>query len=158
METRAKRPTRRDERTPGARELAFQILRRVEEGGAYSDVLLHETLSRRPDLPERERALTTELVYGCLRRRLSLDYLINRAADQGIGSLPENFARLLRLGSYQLFFLDRVPARAAVDETVSLAKAEGFERLAGAANAILRKLAREAERRGKKIVPPRGLP
>ena len=95
-----------------------------------------------PDLSPLDRAFITELVYGVLRRRGYLDWVIGRFAARARQRQSVKLKNLLRLGSYQLLFLDRVPASAAVDESVRLAKTLGGKAVAGFVNAVLRALTR----------------
>jgi len=118
-------------------------------GGAdYTETLMDRALAPAPGLDRAEtghsradRALCQELVYGIVRRQASLDWLIARKTD----ARQQNDAlqNLLRLGLYQIFWLDRIPAHAAVHETVELARQEGFGPKAGFVNAILRGYLRE---------------
>jgi len=94
------------------------------------------------DLSPLDRAFITELVYGVLRRRGYLDWAIGRFAARARQRQSVKLKNLLRLGSYQLLFLDRVPASAAVDESVRLAKTFGGKSVAGFVNAVLRALTR----------------
>ena len=108
-----------------ARLAAFEILLRVEEG-AYASVLL---ASREEELKALDRALCHELVMGVLRRRLWLDKLIEHYASRNVAGLDVAVRVVLRLGLYQLRFLSRVPASAAVNESVKLVH---FARLSSA--------------------------
>src|SRR5205085_3196558 len=103
-----------------ARRAAFEILRRVEEEGAYSSALLARADN---DLNEKDRGLSHELVLGVLRRRLWLDRTLEHFAGRKIGSLDLAVTLALRLGLYQLRFLSRIPASAAINESVNLVKA-----------------------------------
>jgi len=94
------------------------------------------------DLSPLDRAFITELVYGVLRRRGYLDWVIGRFSARARQRQSIKLKNLLRLGSYQLLFLDRVPASAAVDESVRLAKAFGGKAVAGFVNAVLRAVTR----------------
>lgn len=135
---------------PTPRRLAYDILLRVERDRAYAEPLLDQTLSR-PLLQGADRGLLTELVYGVLRRRASLDHLIDLFSSTKAAKLERTVVLLLRLGLYQLFFLDRVPVAAAVNETVNLAKVLA-PRAAGLVNAVLRRADRE---RGAVTYPDR---
>jgi len=128
-----------------ARSIAFQVLCRVEDG-AYSDLALDGALDAVPALDPRERGLATELVYGVLRRRGSLDYILDAYCRQSLAKLEPQALCLLRLGVYQLFFLDKIPQRAAVHSTVELARQMGLERVTGLVNGILRSCLRDPER------------
>jgi 16S rRNA (cytosine967-C5)-methyltransferase len=123
------------------RQLAFDVLLRVDQGG-YSDLLLDAALSSAPGLDPRDRGLATELVYGVLRRRGRLDFALARCCSQPLAKLETRVLWLLRLGAYQLLHLERVPNRAAVNETVELARRLGLERVTGLVNGVLRALDR----------------
>jgi 16S rRNA (cytosine967-C5)-methyltransferase len=134
-------------RTAGrsARRIALDVLNRVETTDAYANVLLDARL-REAKLSRLDRGLTTELVYGVLRWRGLLDWLITPFLDRPLTEVDLAVRQLLRLGAYQLACLSRVPDFAAVDETVSLARQVGAGRAAGYVNAVLRRVA-EAPRR-----------
>jgi 16S rRNA (cytosine967-C5)-methyltransferase len=123
-----------------ARTLAIQVLARVRATDAYLNVVLDTMLSESPLKDPRDTALATELVYGTTRRQLGLDYAIARFASRKLEAMEDRVLAALRVGAYQLFHT-RVPARAAVAETVQAIKDLGVERAAGMVNAILRKLA-----------------
>jgi 16S rRNA (cytosine967-C5)-methyltransferase len=123
-----------------ARAVALEILRRVEEDAAYPDPLL-ESLPVRGGLDARDRALTTELVYGTLRWQRWLDWQLDRVSHRPAAELPAWLRALLRSGAYQLAFLDRVPARAVVHEAVELAKRRRPHGVPRFVNAVLRALA-----------------
>ena len=122
-----------------ARATCIQVLSRVRATDAYLNVVLDTVLSESPPADPRDAGFITELVYGTTRRELALDYAIMRFADRKLEALEDKVLTALRLGAYQLFYT-RVPARAAVAETVQALKDVGLERAAGFANAILRKL------------------
>jgi 16S rRNA (cytosine967-C5)-methyltransferase len=122
--------------------VALKALERVERGGAYGDLALHGELAR-SRLTLRDRALVTDLVQGTLRWRGRLDHLLAHATGRNLASLEPRIVTLLRLGAYQIVFSDRIPARAAVDQSVRCARAVGLRRAAGLVNAALRRLAAE---------------
>ena len=124
------------------RQAAYEILRRVEEGG-YADILLDSSLERPGMSDPRDRGLLTELVYGVLRLQGRLDFALGHFCRQPLGRLEPGARRLLRLGAYQLLELDRIPPHAAVHATVELARAVGLERVSGLVNGVLRSLQRE---------------
>jgi len=122
-----------------ARAVAFDILLRVELQNAYASELLH---SRRLDqLSPADRGLVTELVMGVLRWRSRLDQAIAAAASRSLDELDVEVLVALRMAAYQLRFLTRVPARAAINESVELVKRARKRSAAPFANAVLRKLA-----------------
>jgi 16S rRNA (cytosine967-C5)-methyltransferase len=120
-----------------AREVARRVLDRVEKGGAWATPALDGELSR-AGLEERDRRLAAELVYGVLRHRTRLDRALGAHAD--LARTPPRVRTALRVAAYQLLFLDRVPPYAAVDDAVNASRESGGAKLAGFANAVLRKL------------------
>jgi 16S rRNA (cytosine967-C5)-methyltransferase len=126
-----------------SRAIAYDVLLRVERDGAYANTALEAALLREPDIDPRDAALTSELVHGVLRRQLALDAALEHAAERSLERIEVPVRVLLRLGGYQLLYLDRVPEHAAVHETVELAKGAGLGRAAGLTNAVLRRIARD---------------
>ena len=124
-----------------ARLAAFEILLRVEEG-AYASVLL---AAREAELSKADRALCHELVLGVLRRLLWLDHLIEHYAEREASGLDVAVRIILRLGLYQLRFLSRVPASAAVNESVNLVHLARKRSAGGLVNAVLRRATREPD-------------
>jgi 16S rRNA (cytosine967-C5)-methyltransferase len=124
-----------------ARSIAFEVLRRVEEGGAYASRALDAALAAAGALDPREAGLATELTYGTLRRALALDAALAPCSRRPLADLDPAARVALRLGAYQLLFL-RTPPHAAVGETVALARKADHGRAAGYVNAVLRALAR----------------
>jgi len=136
-----------------ARELAFHILRRVTAQGSRATDLLASAHAER--LSERDRRLAYELVLGVLRWQRQLDHLIARYSRRPPERLDEPIRLALQLGLYQLRFLERIPAYAAVNEAVALAKRYGPTWGAGLVNAVLRRAAsRRDERPWEKIADP----
>jgi 16S rRNA (cytosine967-C5)-methyltransferase len=125
-----------------ARLLAVRVLDRVQRARAYADLSLHHHLAH-SNLSLADRALATELVYGTLRWRGRIDYLLDQLLEQSVRKLEPVVASSLRIGAYQLLFSDRIPESAAVDEAVRCARALGVERATGLVNAVLRRLALE---------------
>jgi 16S rRNA (cytosine967-C5)-methyltransferase len=124
-----------------ARRTAFSVLRQVGGGGYAADLLLEEAA----DLTSRDAGLASQLVFGCLRYQLQLDFLIGHFSRRNPDDLDEAVRILLRLGLFQLRYLDRIPAHAAVNEAVELAK-KHRRGAAGLVNAVLRKVNRRAVR------------
>jgi 16S rRNA (cytosine967-C5)-methyltransferase len=122
-----------------ARRVAFAVLRRTFEDGAYADRALSAEAAR-AGVSGRELALATRLAYGAVQRRRTLDHLAERLAGRPAAKLDPPILAALRLGLLQLHFLDGIPARAAVHESVELAKAAA-PRGAGLVNAVLRRAA-----------------
>lgn len=124
-----------------ARLAAFEILRRVEKG-SYASVLL---AAKEPDLAPLDRSLCHELVMGVLRRQLWLDRLAQIYSNRRIDDLDVPVRLALRLGLYQLRFLSRIPASAAVNESVNLVYLARLRSAGGLVNAVLRRATRESE-------------
>lgn len=122
-----------------ARRVAFDILFRVETQAAYAgDLLFAETR----DMDSRDAGLASEIVFGVLRRQAQLDWILESAAKRPAAKLDAEVRVALRMGLYQLRHLDRVPAHAAVTESVDLVKRARKASAAGFANAVLRKAPR----------------
>jgi 16S rRNA (cytosine967-C5)-methyltransferase len=124
-----------------ARRVAAAVLRRVERNGAYADRALAAEATR-AGLDARERAFATQLAYGAVQRRRTLDHVIAACAGRPVEQLDAPVRDALRLGVLQLLFLDGVAPHAAVDQSVELAKAAGgpgFKLV----NAVLRRAGRE---------------
>ncbi len=124
-----------------ARRAAFEILRRVADG-TFSSVLL---ALEEPKLKPADRALCHELVLGVLRRQLFLDKIVEHFAKRSVESLDLPVRIALRLGLYQLRFLSRIPASAAVNESVTLVHSAKLSSATAFVNAVLRRAIREAD-------------
>jgi 16S rRNA (cytosine967-C5)-methyltransferase len=121
-----------------AREVALDILLRVEQHGAFASELLHS--ERLQDLSSRDRALCTELVMGVLRWRSRLDGVIAKVSSQKLNKLDVEVLEALRLAAYQIGFLARIPAHAAVNDSVNLVKRKKKRSAASFVNAVLREV------------------
>ena len=126
--------------TDSPRRAAYEILQRVADG-AFSDVVL-DTVLDRSKLEPRDRRLVTELVYGILRLQGRVDFALMPFCNQPLSRLQPQVLWLLRLGTYQLLELDRVPAHAAVNSTVELARELKLEKAVGFINGVLRSVDR----------------
>jgi 16S rRNA (cytosine967-C5)-methyltransferase len=131
-----------------ARLAAFEILKLVGEGKGHSDELLHA--ARMEALSPEDRHLTTALVMGVLRWQIALDARLRGLLQRPEQRLAEPVAIALRMGAFQLLHLDRIPAHAALSESVELCRAAGEPHATGMVNAVLRKLA-AAQRPGVRI-------
>ncbi|MFT3691531.1 MAG: transcription antitermination factor NusB [Kofleriaceae bacterium] len=125
-----------------ARELARRVLERIERDKAWATPALDAELAR-AGLDDRDRRLASELVYGVLRHRSRIDRALAAHAD--LKKTPPRVVIALRVAAYQLMFLDRVPPYAIVDDAVAAARASGGQKLAGFANAVLRKIGAQKE-------------
>ena len=122
------------------RRVALETLLDVSRSDAYASLALDKRLAQ-ANLPRRDRAFVTQLVYGTLENRMTLDWRIDQFLE-GEKEIEQTIREILRMGAYQLFYLDRVPDMAAVDESVSLTRAMGFEALTGLVNGVLRNMIR----------------
>ena len=125
------------------RRLAWEVLQAVA-AGAYADVALERALREHP-LVGADRGLATELAYGAIRRRRPLDAWLDRLGKVPALKQPPKLRWLLHVGLYQLLWMERIPASAAVNTTVDLAKAVGLARLAPVVNGMLRSALRAQE-------------
>ncbi len=134
------------------RAAAVEILRRIAVEGAFSGPALRLLLPS--ELSSADRGLATELVYGVLRRRGHLDQALRRAAGRRLKDLDPRIHEVLRVGAYQIMYLDRVPDHAAVHEAVTLAKGRAGSRGGARTNQILRALADTAPEDRLPAPPP----
>jgi 16S rRNA (cytosine967-C5)-methyltransferase len=123
-----------------SRSVAFDILADVERGGFASDLLLE----RSAGLDSRDAGLTSEIVFGTLRYQLQLDFLVEHYSGRTAQRLDSEVRIALRMGIYQLRYLDRIPRHAAVAESVELIKRARKRSAAGFVNAVLRKVDRSS--------------
>ena len=132
------------EQTPDARSAALRVLRQMDRAAAWADAGLDAEL-RRSGLAGQEAALAARLVYGVLQNRALLDHYLGAYCSQKIDHLQKPLADILRLGAYQIVFLDRVPDSAAVNTSVELCRDFGRAQAAGLVNAVLRRVAASKE-------------
>lgn len=124
------------------REIALSLLNKIEAAGQYSNIALDITLRKNNLQGEKggaDRALLTTLVYGVLEKKITLDYCINSLSAIPPSKIEKDTRNALRMGLYQLCFLDHIPDHAVINETVKLCRT----RAKGFVNALLRKVVRE---------------
>ena len=138
----------RPQRPPSARDAALDILIDCRKNGAWADAALNAYLQS-VSMPPMEAALCGRLVYGVTQFRILLDFYLDAFCTQKVSHLQHPLAEILRLGAYQILFLDRVPDHAAVNEAVRQANRAGRKSASGMVNAVLRRLSRE-----KDALPP----
>jgi 16S rRNA (cytosine967-C5)-methyltransferase len=138
-------PATRRPRLDGARLTAYDVLDGVSSRDAYANLLLPQLLRERPELDERDAAFATQLAYGTLRARGTLDAVLTGLVSRPLAELDPRVLDLLRLGAYQLIDL-RVPSHAAVDTTVDLTRGIVGTGASGLVNAVLRKVAAGGDR------------
>lgn len=122
-----------------ARETALRVLVSCRAGGAWADAALRAQLGR-DGLSGPEAALCSRIVYGVTQNRLLLDFYLTAYCSQKPDHLQPPLLDILRIGAYQILFLDKVPDSAAVNTSVELAKTAGRGQAAGLVNAVLRKI------------------
>lgn len=122
------------------RELALKILADIEKNQAYLNISFQEK-TQGVELPARDIAFVKELVYGVIKHKMTLDYTISRYSSVKIKKLSVFILCILRMGLYQLFYMDKIPHSAAVNESVKLAGKYGHGASRGYVNAMLRKMA-----------------
>ncbi len=129
------------------RDAALSILMAVEKQQAYSNLLLHQTIEKY-QIDPKDRALLTELTYGTIQHKLTLDYYLEPFIK---GKLDDWVRQLLRLSLYQIHYLSRIPDHAAVNEAVEISKRRGHKGIASMVNGILRSILREGVRSTEEI-------
>ena len=128
------------------RKLAFEIIYAVCEEGAKSHLRLADTFAARKDLTVRDRAVITNLVHGTLENLRLIDYRIDEVAKLPAGKMKPKVRCAVRLGFYQLLFLDRTSESAAIRDSVELVRKAGYEGLTGFVNGVLRTAAKETDK------------
>ncbi len=125
------------------REMALEILLETEKNGAYPNVLLKQMLDKYIYMDKQERAFLTRLVEGTVERQMTLDYLIDHVSKTPVKKMKPVIRCMMRMGAYQIFYMDGVPDSAACNEAVKLAQRKGFSALKGFVNGVLRNLSRQ---------------
>lgn len=120
------------------RQTAFRVLLRVERENAYSNLALDAELKRSAN--GAPAAFVTALVYGVLERQITLDFVLQQYLLKPLRKLRPEVRVVLRMGVLQLYFMDKVPASAAVNESVKLVKKNGCAYASGLVNSVLRKI------------------
>ena len=123
------------------REIALKIVYKIDKEDAYSNIELNEQIKQnRKNLTEKDIGLISEIVYGVTTWRLTLDEIIKKYSKIKIKKISPWILNILRMGIYQIIFLDKIPKSAAVNESVNLAKRYGHASSSNFVNAILRKI------------------
>ena len=126
------------------REAAVIAIRRLNEGSAYSNFVVHSLLSA-VSLPPRDRALTTAIIYGTVEHRLTIDYLLSRCASRPLNRWHPAVLAIAQTAVCQLLYMDRIPASAAVNEAVGMTRRFGQASASGFVNAVLHGVLRQQE-------------
>ena len=122
-----------------ARQTAFEILNKIQRDNSYSNLALDHALDK-ADTDNKDKKFVSALVYGVTERRITLDYNLSLYLSQPVKKLKPEVLTALRLGAYQILFMDKIPVSAAVNESVKLAKKNGAAFASGLVNAVLRKI------------------
>ena len=122
------------------RQAAFEALLKIQREDAYSNLVVDAALKENEHFDDRDKAFFSNLVYGTLDRLILIDYNLGLYLNQPVRKLKPELHTILRLGAYQLLFLDKVPSRAAVNESVNLAKVNKSAFAASLVNAVLRRV------------------
>ena len=128
------------------RELALYVMLEVAEKGAYSHLVLRDVMEKYQYLEKRDRAFLGRLCDGTLEQMLRIDEILNRFSSVKTKKMKPVIRNILRLGVYQLLFMDSVPDSAVCNEAVKLAIKKGFTPLKGFVNGVLRSIARDKEK------------
>lgn len=124
-----------------ARETALKTLYKIDKNEGYSNIILNEELEKsKKNLSEKDIGLISEIVYGTITWRLTIDEIIKKYSKIKLKKLSIWILNILRMGIYQIIFLDKIPKSAAVNESVNLAKRYGHKGSANFVNAVLRKI------------------
>lgn len=126
-----------------AREIALEVINRVHKTGSYANLLLPKKLQE-SDLDRRDKAFVTELTYGTLRAKGTLDWIIQQFSKQKLDKIPDLVLDLIRMSVYQIMYMS-VPEHAAVNEAVLIAKKNFHPGIAKFVNGLLRTIAREKD-------------
>lgn len=124
------------------RELILDILMEVTRGEAYSHLVIRSVLEKYQYLEKQERAFLTRVSEGTLEHMIELDYIINQFSKVKVNKMKPVIRNIMRMSVYQLKYMDSVPASAACNEAVKLAKKRGFASLGGFVNGVLRNISR----------------
>lgn len=122
-----------------ARQTAFEILNKIQRDESYSNLALDSSLDR-AEIDIKDKRFVSALVYGVTERRITLDYNLSLYLSQPLKKLKPQVLTSLRLGAYQILFMDKIPDSAAVNESVKLVKKNGAAFASGLVNAVLHKI------------------
>lgn len=129
--------------TVNLRAIALDILMEINENDQYIHVILNNALKKYQYLSKQDRAFLTRLVQGTVEKQIYLDYILDSYSKVKVSRMKPLIRNLMRLGVYQIVFMDKVPDSAVCNEAVKLANKRGFGTLKGFVNGVLRHIARE---------------
>lgn len=127
------------------REIALDILLDIEKNKIFSNIALNTGLRSNQFMSKQERAFITRLVEGVVETRIRLDYIINSFSNTKVNKCKPLIRCILRMGTYQIFYMEKVPDEAACNECVKLAEKRGFRNLKGFVNGVLRNISRNKD-------------
>ena len=122
-----------------SRQTAFDALIKTERQGGFSNLTLASVLSK-TKLDTRDRSFVSNIFYGVIERRITIDYQLEQYLSKPLKKLKPEVLVILRMGAYQILFMDKVPDRAAVNESVKLSRKNGCSFASSVINAVLRKV------------------
>lgn len=122
-----------------ARQTAFEILNKIQRDNSYSNLALDSVLDK-TQADDSDKRFISALVYGVVERKITLDYQLTQYLSQPIKKLKPQVLTILRMGAYQLLYMDKIPSSAAVNESVKLSKKNQAAFASGLINAVLRKV------------------
>lgn len=128
-----------------SRDIVLSILMDIETKNTFSNMAISKALSKNQFEDKRERAFITRLSEGIMEQRITLDYVINQFSKTKVNKCKPLIRCLLRMGTYQILYMDSVPDSAACNEAVKLAKKHGFSSLSGFVNGVLRNISRNKD-------------
>jgi 16S rRNA (cytosine967-C5)-methyltransferase len=127
-----------------ARSIALSVLEKVEKSGAYSNISLNQSIQK-SNLNDKDKGLLTEIVYGTIQRKKTIDYYISLFVKKDLKKLDVWVLSLLRLSLYQMIYLDKIPDHAVINEAVLIAKKRGHKGISGFINGVLRSVQRHGD-------------
>ncbi|MDR0314626.1 MAG: 16S rRNA (cytosine(967)-C(5))-methyltransferase RsmB, partial [Oscillospiraceae bacterium] len=125
-----------------SRQIAFEVLMKIYKDNAYSNLAIDSKLLDK-SLQDRDKAFVTALTYGVTERKITIDYILSLYLKQPIKKLKPAVLTILRMGTYQIFFMDKIPVSAAINESVELSKKNNCSFAGGLINAVLKKAAQD---------------
>ncbi len=127
------------------REIVLESLMELEKNGGYSSVLLRQVLDKYNYLSGQEKAFMKRVTEGTIERRIELDYIINQFSSVPVFKMKPLIRSLMRMSTYQIFYMDAIPDSAVCNEAVKLAQKRHFQSLKGFINGVLRNISRSKE-------------
>lgn len=135
----------KDKTNVNLRELSLSILMEVLEQDSYSNVAIHNTLLKYQYLEKQDRAFLSRLSEGVIERVIEIDYIINQFSNVKTKKMKAPIRNIIRMGVYQIMYMNQVPDSAACNEAVKLAQRKGFYNLKGFVNGVLRNISRKKD-------------